>query len=299
MNAGGEEWRPVVGWEGFYAVSDWGRVKSCQRVVMRSNGASYTCGERILKTRTAGVDGLLMVSLWRGGDHTDYLVHNLVLEAFVGPRPAGLQGLRSDGDRANNRLENLHWGTRSEMMHIMVQNGTHPQASKARCDRGHEFTLENTYTLPNGGRSCIQCQADRGRAWYEDNREEILDRLRQESLLRKPEERSCRFCDEPIPRSARVDIAYCSRECKVKARAEKLAAYQRTASAKAKAKRRRDKLQRAILADHSGASWTQDEDDLVMRDDLKITEMASRLRRTMSAVKGRRYNLRKAESPGL
>jgi hypothetical protein len=36
-----EEWRPVVGWEGFYEVSDRGRVRSVARTVMRSNGYAY------------------------------------------------------------------------------------------------------------------------------------------------------------------------------------------------------------------------------------------------------------------
>jgi len=37
-----------------------------------------------------------------------------VLEAFVGPAPEGHEGLHGDGDPANNRLDNLRWGTRSE-----------------------------------------------------------------------------------------------------------------------------------------------------------------------------------------
>lgn len=40
-----------------------------------------------------------------------FRVHRLVLELFVGPRPEGLEGCHGDGNRANNLLSNLRWGT--------------------------------------------------------------------------------------------------------------------------------------------------------------------------------------------
>jgi hypothetical protein len=66
-------------------------------------------------------DGYLQVKL--GGQTRK--VHRLVLEAFVGPCPVGLE-CRHDPDRdpANNRVENLCWGTSKENGEDMIRHGT-------------------------------------------------------------------------------------------------------------------------------------------------------------------------------
>lgn len=59
------------------------------------------------------------------------LVHALVLEAFVGPAPDGMECRHfPDRDPTNNRLENLSWGTRLENVHDKVSQGTQPRGSK-------------------------------------------------------------------------------------------------------------------------------------------------------------------------
>ena len=105
-----ELWAPVVGWEGFYEVSDLGRVKSLDRVVMRSNGSPQRCRERILKPSTNG-DGYLNVGLTKNGAKSTRLVHALVAEAFIGPRPDGLMVLHGERGQLDNRPENLSYGT--------------------------------------------------------------------------------------------------------------------------------------------------------------------------------------------
>ena len=51
------------------------------------------------------------------------LVHRLVLEAFVGPCPKGMQTLHADDDPANNRLSNLSWGTPKRNHDTINRNG--------------------------------------------------------------------------------------------------------------------------------------------------------------------------------
>jgi hypothetical protein len=58
--------------------------------------------------------GYLAVILRRGGRSHMFRVHRLVLESFVGPRPDGRECRHLDGDRVNNALTNLTWGTRAE-----------------------------------------------------------------------------------------------------------------------------------------------------------------------------------------
>lgn len=52
------------------------------------------------------------------------LIHRLVLEAFVGPRPDGLEARHRDGDPTNNRLDNLLWGTSSDNENDKRRHGT-------------------------------------------------------------------------------------------------------------------------------------------------------------------------------
>ncbi len=65
------------------------------------------------------VDGYLTVKI-QGKPRT---VHRLVLEAFVGPCPPGMQCRHLDGNPANNRLENLAWGTHAENAADKIRHG--------------------------------------------------------------------------------------------------------------------------------------------------------------------------------
>jgi hypothetical protein len=88
-------------------------------------------------------------------------VHTLVCEVFHGPKPTpGHEVRHLNGDRTDNRAENLAWGTRSENVRDAIDHGTHSQLRKTHCPQGHEYTPENTYVGPSsrGGRRCIQCK---------------------------------------------------------------------------------------------------------------------------------------------
>ena len=66
---------------------------------------------RLLKLGPNVQTGYLRVNLSQRGKVTQRHVHTLVLEAFRGPRPAGMVACHRDGSRTNNRLRNLRWGT--------------------------------------------------------------------------------------------------------------------------------------------------------------------------------------------
>lgn len=117
-------------------------------------------------------------------------VHHSVAEAFLGPRPNGMQIRHLDGDKLNNRVGNLRYGTPSENVRDVLRHGRHFQANQTHCIHGHEFTPENTYVSPStGGRVCLACKFSeetkeknrvRARAYYRKNRA----RLAAESLAR-------------------------------------------------------------------------------------------------------------------
>ena len=93
--------RPIPGFLG-YSVDNLGRVFSTKRG-----------GERQLKAKP-GNDGYLSVNLFRDGAPTKIAIHRLVLMAWVGPCPAKQECRHLDGDKLNNSLSNLAWGTKSE-----------------------------------------------------------------------------------------------------------------------------------------------------------------------------------------
>lgn len=102
-----ERWAPVPGYEGYYEVSDLGRVRSISRVVEGRWGPTQR-GEKLLAAHPAG-GRYLKVSLCRDGSLAQKQVHTLVLEAFVGPAPERHQCDHIDFDIGNNALENLRW----------------------------------------------------------------------------------------------------------------------------------------------------------------------------------------------
>lgn len=110
----GEQWRSVVGWEGFYEVSSHGRVRSVERTIPHRYSGKLTIRSRVLKQH-AHPSGHLMVMLARSGSYPTRKVHQLVLEAFVGPGN-GLDGCHNDGVEDNNDVHNLRWDTRAENM---------------------------------------------------------------------------------------------------------------------------------------------------------------------------------------
>lgn len=68
--------------------------------------------------------GYLRVCIHQDGKRRYCTVHSLVLEAFVGPRPAGMQACHFDGNKENNRLDNLRWATASENQRDNARLGT-------------------------------------------------------------------------------------------------------------------------------------------------------------------------------
>lgn len=122
QNQSRESWRQVVGFEGRYEVSDRGRIRSIAHDTIRG-----IRGGRIRKVRP-DKNGYLMVDLYAGDIAFTRKVHRLVLEAFVGPCPAGCEACHyPDRTRTNNRTDNLRWDTASENRFDAVKTGTHPR----------------------------------------------------------------------------------------------------------------------------------------------------------------------------
>ena len=107
----------------FDEASNFGNVRS---LVKSCRGGTVTRDNpRLLKQRLDD-DGYPVVSIRRvGRKHSSvFRVHGLVLSAFVGPRPDGMECRHLDGNRQNNLLRNLRWGTRLENKKDSIRHGT-------------------------------------------------------------------------------------------------------------------------------------------------------------------------------
>jgi hypothetical protein len=113
MNIVDENWLDVKGYLGVYQVSDYGRIKSLDRFSPHVCGGESFRKGRILKAGKDG-HGYLQVCLCFNRDKKTAWIHQLVAQAFLGDRPQDCVINHIDGERTNNRLNNLEYCTRSE-----------------------------------------------------------------------------------------------------------------------------------------------------------------------------------------
>lgn len=110
-----ELWTSIPGYDGFYEVSNYGNIRSLTRAVPygRHNGTTYK-GRDITLFLTNQYPS---VKLSKAGLTKTLYVHELVLLAFEGDRPASSERSEIrhlDGDKLNNKLINLKYGTIKE-----------------------------------------------------------------------------------------------------------------------------------------------------------------------------------------
>ena len=159
--SGHEEWRPVPGYEGIYEVSDRGRVRSLDRIVettrfpMRVKGKILNPGQLVY--------GHMHVNLCCSGKTIPAYVHRLVMAAFVGPCPDGMEVCHNNGDPTDNRLTNLRYDTHRSNIMDKANHGTMfvPRAPlQEKCNRGHLIGGANTpdWAKRRGLRQCWACK---------------------------------------------------------------------------------------------------------------------------------------------
>lgn len=115
-----EEWLPVVGYEGWYSVSNVGRVR-------RDKSVAGTRPGKILKPQTIRY---ARVTLSRNNRVRVFAVHRLVAAAFLGPLPSGHQVNHRNGDKLDNRVENLEYVTASRNIHHAYETGLKPYGER-------------------------------------------------------------------------------------------------------------------------------------------------------------------------
>lgn len=124
-----EIWKPVPGWGGLYEASSLGRIRSLPRTITRKDGKPLRIPGQIMLTRPNN-RGYPRATLSHEGRRQWYTVHTLIAAAFL-PKPDGPIGCavneyhvnHKDGDKTNNRIENLEYVTALENMRHARRTG--------------------------------------------------------------------------------------------------------------------------------------------------------------------------------
>lgn len=142
-----EEWRDIAGYEGLYQVSDWGRVRSIDRVIKYLVKGKYPA-ERIFKGQIIAPfkinSGYLTVSLGESSKGHNKTIHRLVAEAFI-PNTENKPCVgHKDGNETNNCVENLYWCTYPENNNHPITKERQIESSKKR-----DFSYLHTSEVEN------------------------------------------------------------------------------------------------------------------------------------------------------
>ena len=136
-----ENWKSVAGFEGLYDVSDMGQVRSYRR-----QGSVWNRRKEpmVLKPNFNPQTGYLYTRLYLRGTETRIAIHKLVLEIFIGSCPFGCEACHNNGDRTDNRVENLRWDTHLANM-AQTKGRKHPRTTlyPRRGENHHRAKLTN------------------------------------------------------------------------------------------------------------------------------------------------------------
>lgn len=134
-----EKWKQVPGFDN-YLVSDLGRVRSINARKGARCGVNGGILSGWVQHVRPGYSRQLMALRQNGRTHIKK-VHRLVLEAFVGPCPAGMEACHLNGKALDNRLANLRWGTHVSNVLDSIAHGTKSRPPVRFGPKHHKATL--------------------------------------------------------------------------------------------------------------------------------------------------------------
>ena len=187
-----EIWKPVIGYEGLYEVSSYGRVKSLCKYDSRNRFRE----ERILKL-CANRLGYLKVGLSSNNKTKKYLVHRIVAEAFI-PNPNNLPIINHrDENPSNNNVDNLEWctakynsnyGTRNDRIRATrLRNGTSTGLSREEYSK--KWYQEHKNEQDKWHKEYYQENKDKRREYnkkyYQENKDRICGQQKEYYLKKK------------------------------------------------------------------------------------------------------------------
>lgn len=122
FNRKNEEWRPIIGFEQSYEVSSFGDIRSITRLIERPNGNGSFLKESNLLKQYITPKGYLRLQLQYNGKCKNLMVHRIVAEAFLENKELKPEVNHIDGNKTNNKINNLEWVTSSENQQHAYEN---------------------------------------------------------------------------------------------------------------------------------------------------------------------------------
>lgn len=133
-----EIWKDIENYEGYYQISNLGRVRSLDRIVKRSDGRIENRKGKLMSTRVSNSNKAKNknasdrenITLNKDGQIKHHLIHRLVAQAFI-PNPENKKTVNHiDGDSLNNIVTNLEWATHSENVIHAYNNNLYPNITR-------------------------------------------------------------------------------------------------------------------------------------------------------------------------
>lgn len=167
-----EVWKDIKDYEGYYQVSNFGRVKSMNRIIEHARLGKQTLKEKIMSIAFDG--NYNFVGLRKNGTVKYVTIHRLVAEAFI-PNPNNLPCVNhKDEDKTNNCVDNLEWcdykynanyGTKSKRLSVSQLNDSTKSKAVIQFDMNGNFvkewpSLAEIKRILNISKSCISYVCD-------------------------------------------------------------------------------------------------------------------------------------------
>lgn len=170
-----EEWRKIVGYEGLYEVSSFGRVRSLDRFYYRLHKGKFL-------SPTKDRYGYLTVTLNCNGKSKTIKIHRLVAQAFL-PNPDNLpQVNHKDEVKSNNCVENLEWCDGK----YNVNYGTRQERYRnTMLEKGHWSGLSREEYEKKRYQENKDKRKDSQRKYYQKNKDRICERQKEYSQKNK------------------------------------------------------------------------------------------------------------------
>ena len=155
-----EIWKDIKGYEGMYQISNYGRIKSLERVFLKFKRGRKEKMEVYLpeKIRSIGNNNKSYpkISLWRNGKVDWRLIHRLVAQHFIDNPMNYNQVLHKDDNPRNYHWSNLEWGTQSKNIKDAVERGRWHIGAKNNKSKLKDHQIPEIRELIKKGISCCK-----------------------------------------------------------------------------------------------------------------------------------------------
>lgn len=108
-----KQWREIKGYEGKYIISNYGEVISLPRYKQNNSKLQYVEPKEIIRYVNKR-NGYVYVQLWNNATYRSIRLHKLVAQTFIPNKDNKLQINHKDGNKQNNKMDNLEWCTNKE-----------------------------------------------------------------------------------------------------------------------------------------------------------------------------------------